>query len=535
MALEDIVDLVDLRDCDVVHCAWWESLMMLDRQDLMGKKIVCQVPGEPLRYFKLPEHRHAIPMVGRWVTRTSQASAQLRGFGLESVRIPYVIDVNTFKPIPEQHGGLRKVHEDLNLPSDTYLIGSFQRDTEGSDLETPKLVKGPDLLMEILVGLRRKGLEFHLILAGPRRHWIRKRLGEEGIPFTYMGQPTEGDDLGANTLPRTTLNLLYNLLDLYLVTSRSEGGPHAILEASASRCKVISTPVGMAPDVLERRSIFHCASDAVEIIQKDMNDDSLAWARDRNYDLVQENHGPESVKPLFAELYETVDSIPEFHCGERTCSQRSTGATSIGNGISPMPESGEAHLIVGLWHSFFEPPYGGGNQFMMALRKGLSQLGVRVRENELEEEINAYVLNSIHFDVDRFLDFSTTHRLNVIHRIDGPIHLIRGFDREKDELCFELNSRFASATVLQSAWDLSEDRGDGIQTRQSGYRSQRGGSRHLSPKRTGSVQQEPEGSPYFNQLVQQPEKGRPHIQMDRGASGLGSVRVHIRGKRVRSV
>ena len=89
---------------------------------------------------------------------------------------------------------------------------------------------------------------------------------------------------------------------------------------------------------------------------------------------------------------------------------------------------------------------------MLGLRKAFSKRGIDVRENELTEGIDAYVLNSIHFDVDRFLEFSRRHRLNVIHRIDGPIHLIRGFDREKDELCYRLNAQFASATVLQSAW-----------------------------------------------------------------------------------
>jgi glycosyltransferase involved in cell wall biosynthesis len=54
--------------------------------------------------------------------------------------------------------------------------------------------------------------------------------------------------------------------------------------------------------------------------------------------------------------------------------------------------------------------------------------------------------------VDAFLEFGKRHRLNVVHRIDGPIQLIRGFDQEKDELCYELNARFASATVLQSTW-----------------------------------------------------------------------------------
>ena len=89
---------------------------------------------------------------------------------------------------------------------------------------------------------------------------------------------------------------------------------------------------------------------------------------------------------------------------------------------------------------------------MLALRKALLKRGVNVRENELSENIDAFILNSIHFDVERFLEFSQKHKLNVIHRIDGPIYLIRGYDREKDELCYQLNAQFASATVLQSAW-----------------------------------------------------------------------------------
>lgn len=89
---------------------------------------------------------------------------------------------------------------------------------------------------------------------------------------------------------------------------------------------------------------------------------------------------------------------------------------------------------------------------MLALRKAFSKRSINIEENKLQENIDAYVLNSIHFDVDRFLEFSRTHRINVIHRIDGPIFLIRGYDRDKDELCYRLNAQFASATVIQSAW-----------------------------------------------------------------------------------
>jgi len=89
---------------------------------------------------------------------------------------------------------------------------------------------------------------------------------------------------------------------------------------------------------------------------------------------------------------------------------------------------------------------------MLALRKALRKAGVNVRDNELDDRIDAYVLNSVQFDVEAFRSFRTSRPLNIVHRIDGPIYLIRGFDREKDEFCFELNDTLASATVVQSSW-----------------------------------------------------------------------------------
>jgi len=43
----------------------------------------------------------------------------------------------------------------------------------------------------------------------------------------------------------------YRSLDAYICTSRTEGGPHPILEASACGIPVISTPVGIAPELIE--------------------------------------------------------------------------------------------------------------------------------------------------------------------------------------------------------------------------------------------------------------------------------------------
>ena len=52
------------------------------------------------------------------------------------------------------------------------------------------------------------------------------------------------------------LNELYNCLDLYIVTSRVEGGPQAILECGITNTPIISTDVGVASEILSKDSIF---------------------------------------------------------------------------------------------------------------------------------------------------------------------------------------------------------------------------------------------------------------------------------------
>jgi glycosyltransferase involved in cell wall biosynthesis len=52
------------------------------------------------------------------------------------------------------------------------------------------------------------------------------------------------------------LNELYNCLDLYIVSSRYEGGPQAIVECGVTKTPIISTNVGVAPEILSSESIF---------------------------------------------------------------------------------------------------------------------------------------------------------------------------------------------------------------------------------------------------------------------------------------
>ena len=64
----------------------------------------------------------------------------------EIIYIPFWSDQNTWFKIDDKDNLRNK----YGLPLDAYIIGSFQRDTEGSDLKSPKLIKGPDRLIQII-------------------------------------------------------------------------------------------------------------------------------------------------------------------------------------------------------------------------------------------------------------------------------------------------------------------------------------------------------------------------------------------------
>ena len=94
------------------------------------------------------------------------------------------------------------------------------------------------------------------------------------------------------------LNELYNSLDLYIVSSRVEGGPQAIFECAATKTSIISTDVGIAKEILNKKSIF------------DMENFTLAVPDvDTAYENVQKytkNKGLENFRIFFNRVYSEV-------------------------------------------------------------------------------------------------------------------------------------------------------------------------------------------------------------------------------------
>lgn len=137
----------------------------------------------------------------------------------------------------------REIRKELGIKEDDYVIGSFQRDTEGHDLKSPKLEKGPDIFCDY-VELKAKEKNVIVLLGGWRRQYVINRLEKAGIRYIYKELPSFEE-----------LNKMYNALDLYVVGSRYEGGPQSILECATTLTPIISTDVGVAEHILAPMSI----------------------------------------------------------------------------------------------------------------------------------------------------------------------------------------------------------------------------------------------------------------------------------------
>ena len=143
----------------------------------------------------------------------------------------------------------KESREAMGIDQNCFLIGSFQRDTEGHDLITPKWEKGPDLFCDAVEKYyseyQSQGVEVKVLLGGWRRQYVMSRLEKAGIEFYYSELPEQH-----------IVNHMYNALDLYIVAARHEGGPQAIVECACTETPIISTDVGIASLVLSPSSIF---------------------------------------------------------------------------------------------------------------------------------------------------------------------------------------------------------------------------------------------------------------------------------------
>jgi glycosyltransferase involved in cell wall biosynthesis len=122
------------------------------------------------------------------------------------------------------------------IDGDSFVVGNFQND---------KKSKSPEIFLKIVIDMIEKGKKIEVVLCGRNREFLIDNFKKMGIKYHYF-----------HMVPIETINELYNCLDLYIITSKYEGGPRSIIECALTKTPVISTKVGIAPDFLDANSLF---------------------------------------------------------------------------------------------------------------------------------------------------------------------------------------------------------------------------------------------------------------------------------------
>lgn len=236
----------NIKDADLIWiiAPWvWKKT---PKKHLKKKKVICSYYHFDFEKFGVKERKNFYDLdqyVDEYHVISEITKKQLSGLTEKKISsLPFWVNQYKWFEINEKI----ELRNAFNLSKQDYLIGSFQRDTEGHDLISPKLSKGPDIFIKIVKEIYSENKNLKVILSGKRRNYIIKNLEEANIPYRYF-----------EMAPIDVVNKLYNILDLYLVTSRVEGGPQAILECGITKTPIISTNVGVAPEILHKDSIFY--------------------------------------------------------------------------------------------------------------------------------------------------------------------------------------------------------------------------------------------------------------------------------------
>jgi len=181
----------------------------------------------------------SLPRLEKIVTSCHITEQQLLQAGVPAeklVLIPLGVDTQTFVPPPA--GARDAMRQRLGIPRDAFCIGSFQKDGNGwGDGDEPKLIKGPDVLVETLTSLAQRHPNLFVLLTGPSRGFVKRGLERAGIPYRHDYLSHYPDVVSH-----------YHALDAYLITSRAEGGPIGLMEGWSTGVPVVSTRMGMPAD-----------------------------------------------------------------------------------------------------------------------------------------------------------------------------------------------------------------------------------------------------------------------------------------------
>jgi glycosyltransferase involved in cell wall biosynthesis len=171
--------------------------------------------------------------------------------GVEASKIfcvPYGVDADLFQPpTTEQRRAIRRK---LRIDAGATAVGFFGKNSSNDDDR-----KGIDVFTKAAIELNRKSSNLVILIIGPGWQQLKSSLSAAGVQCIWIPFVAELGELSE----------MYQALDFYWVTARVEGGPVTLLEAMSTGVCCLSTPVGLAREVVkDRENALRIAFDDVD-------------------------------------------------------------------------------------------------------------------------------------------------------------------------------------------------------------------------------------------------------------------------------
>jgi glycosyltransferase involved in cell wall biosynthesis len=130
---------------------------------------------------------------------------------------------------------VRSQRQHFRIPQNSFALGFVGSKISNYDAGR----KGLDTLHAILRSANKNIPNLHISFLGLGWKQEVEDLRAQGISANYVG-----------FIPESQLAAFYSSVDVYLLTSRVEGGPCTVLEAMACETPVVTTRVGLVPEVV---------------------------------------------------------------------------------------------------------------------------------------------------------------------------------------------------------------------------------------------------------------------------------------------
>ena len=138
----------------------------------------------------------------------------------------------------------------------------------------------------------------------------------------------------------------------------------------------------------------------------------------------------------------------------------------------------------------------------------------------MSRDTTACLFNSFNFDFARLRRFARDD-VRMVHRVDGPVGVYRGFDDGTDDRIAALNGALADATILQSRYSLEKHLELGFDLRAPVVIPNAVDPAIFHPPERREPLDGQEGSADRVELVGQPAKGRRDARVARSPPRLG--------------